>query len=230
MDGINTLAFSGWAQPHDALQSLLPHAQFVDYAPYSSVYAIKEILPQLDVDLVVGWSLGGIIARQLIQRGVLQAKALVMIAAPYQYVRDETVQDAMPQETFEQFYANYRDDTQRTIKRFHGLLVKGDSRMRDILGALGHHPSVEQVERWLLWMDFLQRYSAEHEDYSMLPPTLLIHGKQDVVVPYAQSEMMHQKLSQSQLMGLEDAAHVPHLHDTKRVKDAIAAFYQEVAQ
>lgn len=228
MNGADILTFSGWTQPSDALRPIAPDATYVDYARAANVNEVAGLLPQHEVDLVIGWSLGGIVARQLIRQGALKAKALVLIASPYQYVQSAAIKSAMPQDTFDLFYANYRDDTQRTVSRFHGLLVKGDSRMKELYGLLGHHPAVEDTAIWLPWMDFLHSYSAEHEDYSGLPPVLLIHGRQDVVVPYAQSELMQQKLSSSQLLTLEDSAHTPHLHAPEQVQAAIAQFRQQV--
>lgn len=222
------LTFSGWTQPADALLSLYPQAEYVDYAHHRSLDAIAGELTGAPYDLVIGWSLGGIIARQLLQSGALRAKGLVSIAAPYQFVRDKHVAEAMPADTFEQFYANYRDDTARTVKRFHGLLIKGDARHKEIARYLQHHPQVEKVEAWLPWMDFLRDYSAHHHTYDALPPTLILHGSEDAIVPAAQSALLAQKIPATHAI-LEGSGHAPHWHDASWMRAQIDRFWAQLS-
>jgi pimeloyl-ACP methyl ester carboxylesterase len=228
MDGYNILALPGWAQPHDALHSIAPHATHFDYVNHANIESIAGALAGRKYDAVIGWSLGGVIARQLITRGDLLANALISIASPYQFVRDVRLHDAMPPDTFEQFYANYRDDSERTAKRFHGLLVKGDSRMKELLGLLRTHPKVTQNRHWLPWLDFLNHYSAHDHSYQNLPPTLLLHGRNDSVVPFSQSERLQEKLPHATLIAYDEAAHVPHLHAPDTMKSHINDFLKKV--
>ena len=220
MESLKILTLSGWTQPADALDVLAPHAQTFDYIDHSP----ESILTHKgEYDLIIGWSLGGVIARRLLARGAVQAGALISIAAPYQFVRGGEVHHAMPQDTFEQFYANFRDDTPRTSSRFHGLLLKGDSRAREIRDQLSHHPRLHETPLWLRWMDFLREYSAHEADYSSLPKTLIIHGEQDAIIPVEQGRMLADKLG-AKLHLLPGAAHAPHLHDPAGVRRAIEEF------
>ena len=231
LHGLRLLTLSGWTQPTDALAGLLPpdaDAAHIDYSGASSPEAVAELLAGTQADLMVGWSLGGVLARQLVRMGAVKTRALVLIAAPLQFVRDSRLKEAMPAETFEQFYANYRDDTARTVRRFHGLLVKDDTRARDILPLLGHHHAVGDVARWLPWMDFLRRYSAYDHDYSSLPPSLIIQGRRDAIVHPSQAEALAAMLPNARLTMLEESGHTPHHHDVLAVRDAICRFWREL--
>ena len=221
MNGTNILTISGWTQPADALLPLAPDADVLDYAGVPSVEALADRLEQSDYDVVIGWSLGGIIARQLIQRGALKSKLLVSLAAPYQFVRNDTLQEAMPPDMFQQFYQNYAQDPERTSKRFHGLLAKGDAEFRRVIQELGHHPQVLETERWLPWMDYLETYSAAEHDYSRLPPTLIIHGEQDAIIPFTQAKLLKNKFPRSQLITLPESGHAPHHHAPAYIKHTI---------
>ncbi len=218
------LTFSGWTQPADALSAIAPGADHVDYADAPDIDTLARQLAGAPYDVVIGWSLGGIIARELLASGALRARALVSLAAPYQFVRDARVAHAMPAATFHQFYHNYRDDTRRTVSRFHGLVAKGDREPKRVLQALTHHPRVAEVERWLPWMDFLQRHSAENRDYSQLPPSLIVHGSEDAIVPAAQSHLLREVLPQARHRLWEGASHALHLHNPARLQREIGAF------
>lgn len=220
MKSLKILTISGWTQPPDALDILAPHAETLDYIDHSpeSVQAHRG-----EYDLIIGWSLGGVIARRLLSCGAVKAGALVSLAAPFQFVRGGDVHEAMPQDTFEQFYANFRDDTQRTISRFSGLLVKGDSRAKAVHERLSLHPRIDEAHHWLRWMDFLRDYSAKEADYSALPKTLVIHGAQDAIIPASQGQRLAEKL-QAELLMLPEAGHAPHLHDPEKVRSAIEEF------
>lgn len=224
MDGIRLLTLSGWTQPADALLALLPQADHFDYAGLNGFDAVSKAINTTDYDMVIGWSLGGVIARQLIQRGVLRAHALVLLSSPFRFVRNAHIHEAMPPDIFEQFYANYRDDTKRTVDRFHGLIAKGDMYAKRILNELSHHPFVMQTDVWLPWMDVLCEYNGFTQDYSMLPPSLIIHGQSDAIVPYEQSEYLHQHLPNSQHERWEHCGHAPHLHDPERLAERIRNF------
>ena len=229
MDGLNILTLSGWTQPADALLKLAPQADFVDYADATHPQEVAEKLTKRDYDLVIGWSLGGIIARHLLSEKVLETTALITISSPYQFVRNEQVHAAMPADTFEQFYTNYRDDTQRTVKRFHGLVLKGDKRMKELTGTLGHHDRVHEVGSWLPWMDVLKGYSAKQKNYENLPPTLIVHGTEDAIVPREQAELLKDHLPSAEMLILEGCGHAPHLHAPDEVRAAIQNFHRKVA-
>jgi len=56
-------------------------------------------------------------------------------------------------------------------------------------------------------------------------PTLLIHGRQDVIRPMADSEFMHRNIPGSRLVPLEDAGHVPTITRPTAVAAEIEAFF-----
>ncbi len=220
MDGMKILTLSGWTQPADALLTIAPKADIFDYIEHSpeSVHQHRE-----SYDLVIGWSLGGVLARQMLSSGAISADAFVSIASPYQFVRDDHWYDAMPPDTFEQFYTNFETDTMRTAQRFSGLLAKGDVHAKAIMSEMANHPRLEDTQHWLRWLDFLGGYSARHHDYKGLPKTLIIHGAQDVIIPATQANKLAETLS-AKLHMLPDAGHAPHLHDAPEIRRIIEDF------
>ncbi|MFN7452739.1 MAG: alpha/beta fold hydrolase [Alphaproteobacteria bacterium] len=211
---MNFLTLSGWTQPSDALARIIPDAAYFDYSDYPSPEAsFAGLAPFANVSQVVAWSMGGQLALKAIQAGVLSPKKLTLIAVPYQFVADSRVKAAMDPVTFAQFRENYVHHPARSKTRFHGLIAKGDQHHARVMAALGHHQEVEHTSRWLPWLDALASDSFYGQDVSRIPPTLLIHGENDVIVPVAQSKHLANALPYARLKIWSDCGHAPHLHD-----------------
>jgi pimeloyl-[acyl-carrier protein] methyl ester esterase len=217
---MSMLALSGWAQPADALQNALDlDAQAFDFSDYESPEAsFAGLKKYTDAEHVIGWSTGGYLALRAIAAGVLKPKKLTLIAAPYQFVSDEHFRDGMDPLTHQLFRESYGKDPARTKQRFHALIAKGDTHARRITEELQHHVEVDKAARWLPWLDALGEASLRNVDLSAVPPTTIIHGAKDVIVPFAQGEILSRHLRHARLERWEDAGHAPHLHDKERLR------------
>ena len=218
------LTLSGWAQPADAVAVTLDRpAASLDYSDYASLDAAFDALKKFGpTPCVVGWSMGGELAIRAIAAGVLQPRRLVLIAAPYQFVSGDGFDGGMDPVTYRQFRDSYASDPARTKQRFHALIAKGDARAKEVMAQLAHHPDVDNTVRWLPWLERLGRGSLRDVDLSRLPPTLMLHGTADKIVPFAQGEMLARILPNVQLDRWDETGHAPHLHDRVRLNQAIA--------
>lgn len=214
-----TLLLSGWTQPADALVHLADDAVLFDYSgcknPDEAIEALKTIKPTH----VVAWSMGGQLALRAMAAGALTPKHLTLIAAPQRFVGEY----GMGEETFRLFRESYAADPARTKTRFHGLIAKGDARMREVMEMLGHHPKVEDVARWLPWLDDLGAYDFSQTTLASAVPILIIHGMNDHIVPHAQGEKLARLLPNATLNSWAKVGHAPHVHDAARLRAEIAA-------
>lgn len=224
MDGMNVLTISGWTRCPQSLRGIAPDADRIDYVDARSLDEMADTLPLRSYDLVIGWSLGGTLAAELLAREALQASRCVMIAAPAQFVRSKRYHAAMPHETYTRFVENYQAETERTVARFNALVAKGDARAADVVRSLTHHPHASQAARWGYWLHWLGQHTVLDGDYQKVPPTLLIHGKQDHIVPVEQLSLWQQSLPKAQSVILPDASHAPQLHDLDAVRQHIGCF------
>ena len=218
------LTLSGWAQPADAVAATLAQpATSFDYSNYPNPEAAIDALKTYRAaPYVVGWSMGGELAIRAIAAGALQPEKLVLIAAPYQFVSGDGFAGGMDPITYRQFRDSYARDPARTKQRFHALIAKGDARGREVMAQLSHHPDVDNTARWLPWLERLGQGSLRDFDLSRLPPTLILHGTEDKIVPFAQGEMLARILPNAHLQRWEETGHAPHLHDRIRLHEAIA--------
>ncbi|MFZ4540383.1 MAG: alpha/beta fold hydrolase [Rickettsiales bacterium] len=219
---MSTLLLSGWAQPADALASLAEDPVLFDYSEYTPAAAIAA-LAKLKPTHVVGWSLGGQLAMRAMTTGAIAPRHLTVLAAPQQFVSDDMALPGMGSTTYRLFRDSYTKDPARTKTRFHGLIAKGDVRERQIRELLRHHPNVEEIDRWLPWLEELETYSLPIAMLASAPPILIIHGMNDAIVPFAQSEHLVRQLPNATLNSWEGVGHAPHQHDAERARREIAA-------
>ncbi|NBX30079.1 alpha/beta fold hydrolase, partial [bacterium] len=176
---------SGWGQPHDALECVAPGATHIDYARHDSANAalLHIAAHARDHDVVIGWSLGGQLAVRAIAAGMLRTRALVLIAAPFQFVKNAQLPLGMPQDLFATFRANFARKPHATLNKAWELIAKDDSNDHHVRGQLATQDR-EAVLRghWLAWLDLLEQYSAQGLLIENAPPTLLVHGEKDLVV------------------------------------------------
>jgi 3-oxoadipate enol-lactonase len=59
-------------------------------------------------------------------------------------------------------------------------------------------------------------------------PTLIIHGRDDQLIPLAEAEAMHQAIKGSRLVALPDAGHLPNLENPELFNDAVIDFLEEI--
>jgi pimeloyl-ACP methyl ester carboxylesterase len=216
---MTTLLLSGWTQPTDALAHLVEDAVLFDYSDYANPDAAIEALRKIKPRRAVAWSMGGQLALRAMAAGALAPEHVTLIAVPHQFVGE----NGMGEETFRLFRDSYASDPARTKSRFHGLIAKGDARMREVMELLGHHPEVENTHRWLPWLEDLAMHRFDVSALASLPPTLIIHGMNDHIVPYAQGEFLARNAPNATLELWESVGHAPHVHDATRLRHAIAA-------
>ncbi len=217
---MTTLLLSGWTQPTDALVHVEEDAALFDYSAHHSADTAIEAMAALKPRRVVAWSMGGQLALRAIIARVIQPEHLTLIAAPMQFVSDTTMK-GMDRTTYQLFRESYARDPARTKARFHGLVAKGDRDMKRVMGLLGHHPEVENVARWLPWLDDMAAYRLNERALALAPPTLIIHGMNDAIVPVAQSEHLASVSPCAQLNAWAEVGHAPHLHDAARMRAEI---------
>ena len=220
-----TICLSGWGQPFDALSGIAPDAKHIDYAHASNAGEAVRMIALEEPQCVIGWSLGGQLAVRAVAAGMIAPKYLVLIATPYQFVRNETLPLGMPREQFDQFHQNYAKNPKRTLNKAWELVHHNDIRA-DYISLHLHSYDKDEVQKrdWLRWLRLLDGFSCDALEFAHFPPTLLVHGSHDVVVEPAQSLRFQEKIPGAQLHVWEGCGHAPHWHDEARLKREIAAF------
>lgn len=224
---MRTAIVSGWGQPPDALAAIAPDARAVHYVDEPSVdAALAAIADQTkDADLIIGWSLGGQLAARAIAEKKIKPRRLVLIASAFQFVANQRGELGMERFTFDKFRHNFEKNPARTLDKSWELISMHDTHSRRVLAALAAQDKSTVLQKdWLRWLDLLDGFSFEKIPLSNLPPTLILHGENDVVVEIAQSERFAEAIPNAELITFAGCGHAPHWHDSAAVQKAIAEF------
>lgn len=174
-------------------------------------------LPQNCV--LVGWSLGGMLATQLAHRNPGKVIALITIASNAVFVARDDWPEAMERFTFEQFYGDFEQNAASTWTRFCALQALGDSKRKIVAQHLRQQtppqPDGESVwQRGLRWLETLDNRQILAE---LAIPQYHLFGANDALVPAAAADHLRQLHPSAMLEVLPDSGHAPHLASPERV-------------
>ena len=190
----------------------------------------RACLPLLEEDsLVLGWSLGGLVALELARLAPEGVAGLVLVGATPRFAAGADWPHGMAPALLAAFRTQLAEDAPRTLQRFLALQVRGDEAGRGLLRRLqaiaAQAPSPDPAA--------LASGLAILEESDLRPalaeincPALLIHGEADALVPVAAAEHLATTLPRARLHRLAHTGHAPFLSrsgDFLRCLEAFAA-------
>lgn len=187
------LLITGWGVGVEPLQSLKLHLEKKGFE--TQLINIFNVLDsnfqeQVDlvseVDVVIGWSLGGQLATQLVNtfyEQTEQTKTLITLASNPCFVAHTDWQTAMPADVFSKFKASFFQNPQATLKRFYYLITLGSSQAKQdwvSIQNIANPPSSELLSEGL---QMLEQLNLVNNLKNYLGPQLHVFAEQDNVIP-----------------------------------------------
>ena len=219
------LCLSGWGQKFNSLEGIFSSADFtvssLDYSTFGNVedFFSSTTKQNLAPEIVIGWSLGGQLAIRLIEKKILTPQLLILLAPPFQMIKDSRIQAGMAKNTFDEFFKNFSNSPSQTLKQFAILTAMNDRNASDIAKTLDI--SDKNFPQLKFWLEELSRFSCFDVDFSNMPQTLLFHGAGDMIVHVSQAEYFKQKIKNLHLEILKNCGHAPHLGHLEMVRKVI---------
>ncbi|GAA5317449.1 MAG: hypothetical protein AseanaTS_26540 [Candidatus Pelagadaptatus aseana] len=228
------------------LEGLRQHSDVVciDYleavtAADSVDQSLAELLQQLPEKFsVLGWSLGGMLALRVAALAPERVVGVATLAANLRFVANEQWADAMAPEVFQQFQQSFRSAPDKTLKRFAGLMAKGDSDERLLLKSLRNLSqsglATASEPALALGLKLLGELDNRTVVEQLPVPGLHLFGQADALVP-ATVLSSYQALAgaNQQVECLQGAGHAPHWSQTEAVLERLIRFFstlESVAQ
>ncbi|PAU89815.1 transporter [Pseudomonas sp. WN033] len=152
----NLSLLPGWAQAAASMQPLaaalseeLPGWQVATHelpaVQMSSLETdLSELAERLPPGVLVGWSLGGMLAMQLQRRFPERFPQVVTIASNACFVAREDWPEAMAAATFKAFLNDFRQQPDKTLKRFALLVTQGSDQARSLSRMLSWDQADEE--------------------------------------------------------------------------------------
>ena len=177
--------------------------------------------------IVVGWSLGGLLAQRMAAMNPGRIAKLVLVSSTPCFVTRPGWDTAMLPSTLETFASNLLRDRERTLRDFVQLNALHGTHERATVRALWQRllqrpaPELPALQASLGWLrDTDLRGIAPR----IAMPTLVVHGTRDALAPVEAGRWLAATLARTQLVEIEDAAHLPFFTHRERFVAALEHF------
>jgi pimeloyl-[acyl-carrier protein] methyl ester esterase len=177
--------------------------------------------------IVLGWSLGGLIALELARQRPTTIGGLVLVATTPCFVSTPDWPHGIETEVLETFAQNLRRDYHRAVQDFLALQVLGAADPRATLRALRAAvrsrpaPDPRALENGL---DILRRADLRETLASIEFETLVITGQHDRLTHPAAAEFLASALPRGRSLRIAGAGHAPFLSHPAALRDELIAF------
>lgn len=171
---------------------------------------------------LVGWSMGGLIAQELARRLGDRASALVLVCTTAGGLTDPKNPHANAATTAEMQTA-VAADFRAFVRGFAANLFKAGAESPLVPWAVSQMqktpPHVaEACLEGILAVDGRAKLAA------IRTPTLVVHGRHDLLFPVAMAEELAKGIPTAQLALFEDSGHSPNLEEPERFNEVVGAF------
>ncbi len=239
--GVNTSAtqscvlISGWSMNSDIFDWLMPGlAQYfqvylADYKQLSEKIedAVDKLAEQFHFSqpaLIIGWSLGGNIALELAARHPDKVAGLCLLACSPSFIARDGWPHGMPEETFLQFQQGLLDNTDKTLRRFDLLQIKGDQQQNPLNKALQDYRKQQtawtqaDLQRGLQWLRDLDQ---RHLISQLRQRQLWCFGDNDRLVSATTANAVQVLKPQAAITLIEHSGHLPFLNKPDQIFTAL---------
>lgn len=238
VDGPELVLIHGWGfdssvwQPWlDALTRLGP-VTLVDlpgFGASTGCEALEDVYPSLMAALpercvLIGWSLGGMLAVELAARYPKRCLAVVTLAANACFVARPDWPQAMDRATFRAFQTQCRAEPETTWRRFLGLCVQGAAQPRQLTRQLRqlqpNAPTPAALNRGLEW---LRQLDTRASLTALQCPAAHWLAEQDALVPVTVTEPLQKTAIGHRFIQME-ACHCLWLEHPQQLAYQLQAF------
>ncbi|MCR2829806.1 pimeloyl-ACP methyl ester esterase BioH [Acidithiobacillus ferrooxidans] len=188
----------------------------------ASLESLRQMLAQeAPKPLLLGWSLGGLLALGIALQHPELLAGLVLVSSSPAFCQRPDWSPAIPAATLEDFAQRLRVDPQGTRRRFLALQVLNDPQGRRVLEGLSTSWPMPDQACLADGLGLLREVDLRSQLRRVPMPVHIVHGRQDRIVPVGAGEYLHQHLTGSRFTLLEQAGHAPFLSHPEACANAL---------
>ena len=240
----NVLYLHGWGLHGgvwDAVRAVVPgeapdlpgYGVTPSMRPYTAEGLADALAKMLTApSVVVGWSMGGMVALALAARHPHKVSRLVLVGSTPCFVARDDWPHGMSALTLAAFAADLQRDYRATLQRFLALQARGGDAAREVVVQLRAglraraEPSPETLAAGL---ELLRGVDLRAAIAGVSCPTLLLHGAYDTLCPAAAAEWLAVRLHDASLALHAQASHAPFLSHPAWFNAALRDFVEATA-
>lgn len=189
---------------------------------------VSALMEKLNISraAVCGLSMGGYVAMALYRMFPLRARALVLA-------------DTRPGADTEEARANREVQAEKAVRE--GMAGIADAMLPKLLSpkTVARNPAVVARVRDMILKTNPEgaaaalRGMAQRRDQTpflsrVVTPALIIAGREDMITPLSESELMHREIGGSRLEVIEDAGHISNMEQPESFNRALTKFLREL--
>ena len=195
------------------------------YSLQSVVAALAQQVPKESV--LLGWSLGGMLAIALAEKLQGQIKGLVTLACNPCFVQRDDWPDAMSEAEFAAFEANLAQQPEKTLLGFFMLQVKNGSLPKVILKQLrAVHRNAQHTQ--LNASLHLLRHDLRETLQHLSVPSLHFYAEMDQLVPRQLQHILPAMSDKISSLGVPAAGHLAFISDPQWLADELVKFTRRI--
>ena len=196
------------------------------YTLQQTTAALAEQLP--DNAILLGWSLGGVVAQMVAASYPDKVKALALIATSPRLLRASNWPNALTAKMLNDMAERLQADYDKTIREFVSLQLPGLAKYpstRQLLDELTAKPP--RARGLVTAQDWLEQQDLRSLGQQLHCPALFIYGDRDSLVPAKMATDWQQLWPQLQIAKITGAAHMPFLSHSEQFCEILLSFIKQ---
>src|SRR5690606_27146661 len=180
--------------------------------------------------LLLGWSLGGMLATAFAHRHPERVGGLITLAANASFVERDGWPAAMPGTLFRRFAEGFDTDAEGTLRQFTALQGRGDARERAVSRMLRSQLPAAVSGNWRDALQLLGELDNREALAALAVPSLHLFGAGDALVPAAAATAVQALNPMSRVQVLDGVGHAPQISAPAVLADIVAGCFVVEAQ
>lgn len=222
--------FRGTSAVH--LSGLPGHGGKPDAPAESWVERLAGQLPDIPC-ILVGWSLGGLLAMQLALNDPERIAALVLVSTTPCFRRRPDWPHGCADDVWTDFEQGIAAHPARTMRRFFALMMHGDVLPRGEHGRMAREvvdhdqpPTPHGLQQGLVMLDELD---LRPHLGRIVQPALIMHGDNDAVIPVAAGHYLSKQLPHAAWLPFTGCGHAPFLSQAEKFNEQLEAWCRNIS-
>ena len=188
----------------------------------------RAVFPQVPHDaIVLGWSLGGMLALELGRRHPRHLRALILMATTPKFLAGPDWEHGLDPAVLDEFGRGLELDYRRTVQNFLALQTRGDEHaletLRRLRSKLASHGEPDQ-RALATGLDVLRSADLRDELPRITLPALVIAGEHDRLTPPGAGRELAVRLPMARFLCVERSGHAPFLSHPDEVLGEVLGF------